>query len=306
MKKKLFEFKFALLLFVLIVIVSPRICFSQSDIVAIQPAHKAINVNVGVLKWSASTDCEYDLYFGTASNPPLYKSGLKVAQEKPVIIELNKTYYWKIIEKKSGKEIRSSKIFSFSTLPIQLNSEIKYNSFVDERDDKIYWTITINGKEWFAQNLDYDLQDLSWYQNNSESNKIYGKLYVGSSLTSNLKDICPSGWHIPTVSEWTELIETVGGFKFAGKDLKENSELYWRKSEKKGTNVSGMTILPAGSRDSKPSFSNLGKYTFFWTSTPNPKIIGSFMSLDFGFMRDNINLSTGDKEWSYSIRCVKD
>jgi hypothetical protein len=50
----------------------------------------------------------------------------------------------------------------------------------------------------------------------------------------------------------------------------------------------------------------LGKYTFFWTSTPNPKIINSFTTINFGFMRDNLIIDVGDPDWSYSIRCVKD
>jgi len=67
-----------------------------------------------------------------------------------------------------------------------------------------------------------------------------------------------------------------------------------------------MTILPAGSRDSKPSYSNLGKYTFFWTSTPNVKIPGSFTNINIGFMRDVVQIEPGDPNWSYSIRCIKD
>ena len=225
---------------------------------------------------------------------------------KPVILELNKKYYWKIVEKKNGKVIRTSKIFAFSTLPITLNTTLKYKSFVDLRDYKIYWTITVNGKEWFVQNLDYDLPNNSWYYDNSETNKVYGKLYSGQSLTTNLSDICPKGWHIPSQQEWTDLINTFGGLKVAGAALKETTDLYWRNSKYDRTNSSGITVLPAGSRDTKPSFSNLNKYTSFWTSTPNPKVRNSFSTIDFGFMRDNVIVSDGDPGWIYSIRCVKD
>ena len=54
------------------------------------------------------------------------------------------------------------------------------------------------------------------------------------------------------------------------------------------------------------SYSNLKKYTFFWTSTPNEKVEGDYMKVDFGFMRENANVSTGAAKWSYSVRCVKD
>ena len=280
--------------------------YAQKEISAVLPADKANNVNVGILKWSAQEGMKYDLYFGTSTNPNLFKSDLDTMEVKPIILELNKKYYWKIVEKKNGKEIRTSKIFTFSTLPITLNASLKYNSYVDLRDYKIYWTITVNEKEWFVQNLDYDLQNNSWYYDNSETNKIYGKLYAGQSLTTNPYDICPEGWHIPTQQEWTDLINAFGGLKVAGSTLKETTDLYWRNSKVVRTNKSGMTILPSGSRDSKPSFANLGKYTSFWTSTPNPKIPNSYYAINFGFMRDNLIIDGGDPNWSYSIRCVKD
>mgnify|MGYP001018583224 FL=1 len=280
--------------------------FAQKEITPIMPANGAKNVNVGILKWSAQEGYLYDLYLGTSPNPSLYKSDLKTTEEKPVVFELNKTYYWKIVEKKDNKEVRTSKVFAFSTMPIQLNPNLKYNYFVDTRDYKIYCTLNINGKEWFVQNLDYDLQRMSWYYDNSETNKIFGRLYLGQSLTTNSKDICPEGWHIPSQKEWTDLINSFGGQKVAGKSLKESSELYWRKSNYFRTNESGLTVLPAGSRDSKPEYSNMGKYTFFWTSTPDIKTQNSFYKIDIGFMRDNIIISTGEPNWSYSIRCVKD
>lgn len=280
--------------------------YAQKEISAVLPADRANNVNVGILKWSAQEGMKYDLYFGTSTNPSLFKSNLDTMEVKPIILELNKKYYWKIVEKKNGKEIRTSKIFTFSTLPITLNASLKYNSFVDLRDYKIYWTITVNEKEWFVQNLDYDLQNNSWYYDNSETNKIYGKLYAGQSLTTNPNDICPEGWHIPTQQEWTDLVNAFGGLKVAGSTLKETTDLYWRNSKVVRTNKSGMTILPSGSRDSKPSFANLGKYTSFWTSTPNPKIPNSYYAINLGFMRDNLIIDGGDPNWSYSIRCVKD
>jgi uncharacterized protein (TIGR02145 family) len=125
-------------------------------------------------------------------------------------------------------------------------------------------------------------------------------------LTTDIQNICPEGWHIPSQQEWADLLYANGGQKVAGAALKESTEMYWRKSDFERNNQSGMTILPAGTRDSKPSFANLGKYSIYWTSTPNPKIPGSFYDVDFGFMRENVTIKPGDPEWSYSIRCVKE
>lgn len=279
---------------------------AQTEINAEMPKNGAVDVNVGILRWTGKQEMNYDLYFGATANPQLYKSDLTEFEEKPVILELNKTYYWRVVEKKNGKEVRASKIFSFSTLPISLNPNLKYQSFVDVRDYKVYWTIVINKQEWMVQNLDYKLPNQAWYYDNTDNNKIYGFLYLGTLLQNSMNTICPEGWHIPTQQEWTELMTSFGGIKTAGSALKEAGVKHWRNSNYQRTNASGFTILPAGSGNSKPSFSNLGKYAFFWTSTPNKQKPGNFYKVDFGFMRDNAIIGVGDVNWSYSIRCVRD
>jgi len=290
----------------LLIFIDPESSAGQSVIQPVYPPDKAVHINTCAIQWAARPGLKYDLYLGTETSPELYRENLETMELKPVPFELNKTYYWKVTEKKDGKAVSTSKVFSFSTLPIQLKPGLEYKPFVDLRDDKIYWTISKNGNDWFAQNLDFDLKGNSWYYNNNEANKAYGRLYSGVSVGQNQKEICPAGWHVPSFAEWKELLDLSGGPKAAGKMLKEASGSFWQKSNYSANNEGGMTVLPAGSRDSKPSFANLGKYCFFWTSTPNPKIPGSHFTFDFGFMRDNVNNSPGDPNWSYSIRCVKD
>lgn len=279
---------------------------AQSEISAILPTNGAVGVNTGILRWTGREGVQYDLYFGLTPTPELYKSDLQATEEKPVVLALNKKYYWKVAEKKEGKVTRTSKIFSFSTLPVVLNPSVEYTPFVDGRDYSVYWTTAVNGTVWFAQNLDYALADLSWYYDNSLANKVYGRLYAGHSFKTKRDSICPEGWHLPSQQEWAEMINASGGIKTAGIQLKEATDLYWRSSRNERNNNSGLTVLPAGSRDSKPSYSNLGKYTIFWTSTPSPKVPGSYYTFDLGFMRDNVITEPGDPNWSYSIRCVKD
>jgi len=288
------------------VMLSLNVAFSKTVIKAVFPADGAKDVNTGILEWSGKEGSQFDLYFGTDSDPVLYKSNLKKMIEKPVIIGLNKKYYWKVVEKQNDIVVGTSKVFSFTTLPIQLNPSLKYNSFIDSRDGRVYWTIKIGGKEWMAQNLDYDLSGRSWYFSDSVKNKVYGRLYSGEAVSSSASDICPEGWRIPSEDDWRELLSELGGEKKAGLSLKESSGKLWSKSKNPGNNESGMTVLPSGSRDSKPSYSNLGKYAFFWTSTPVPKKPENYYKIDLGFMRDQVNISSGSAGWGYSIRCVKD
>jgi uncharacterized protein (TIGR02145 family) len=277
-----------------------------SKVKAVHPANGEKNVNVGIIKWVGVPGFQYDLYIGTTSTPTLYKSNVTDGEVKPIAFSLNSTYRWMVVAKKEGKPIDTSAVFTFSTLPISLNPNVKYSSFVDTRDYKIYWTTTIGGKEWMVQNLDYIVDNASFYYDNLIANKVYGQLYLGSVLATKQKDVCPAGWRIPTEQEWDAMLNAFGGSRVAASALKESSERYWRNSKAICSNSSGMSILPAGSRDSKPSYSNLGKYAFYWTSTISKKTPNSYIKFDFGFMRDAVNSSDGDPTWSYSIRCIKE
>jgi hypothetical protein len=78
--------------------------------------------------------------------------------------------------------------------------------FTDGRDGQTYKTVTIDGKTWMAQNLNYKAEG-SWCYNDDESNgNIYGRLYDWDTA----KTACPVGWHLPTRQEWDDLVAYVG------------------------------------------------------------------------------------------------
>lgn len=288
------------------IIVSFTVFAQKPTINAILPINGAKDVNVGILQWtSAGQSAVYSLYFGINSNPELYKQNISSCEEKPVILELNKTYYWKVVAIFPDSSKVSSQIFSFSTLPIELNPDTKYEAFVDLRDYKVYWTTTIGNLTWMVTNLDYKMEEHSWYYEDSESNKVYGLLYDGKFNIDSSLNPAPEGWHIPSQIELQQLIDATGGIKISGTALKEQGQTHWMKSNYSGSNSSGLSIIPSGSRDEIGSYSNLKKYAYIWTTTPDPKNQGNFLKLDFGFMREGVMFSTGTTDYSYSIRCVK-
>jgi uncharacterized protein (TIGR02145 family) len=295
------------LFFISLLLTLPLLAQPKAGSTAVFPPDGTGNVNTGVLQWSpVAGNPVYDLYWGAAPNPPRYRKNLTQTTEKPVLFELNQKYFWKVVAKFATGDSVVSKIFSFSTLPIQLNPALKYTAFVDSRDDKIYWSVTIGGRQWLAHNLDFDAPGQSGYAENSEKNKVYGRIYSGTILKDGGKSVAPAGWHIPSKAEWQKLLEAAGGIKIAGVALKEASDRYWRTSKSARTNQTGFSILPAGSRAPRGTYSNLGKYAFFWTTTPDAKIPGNFTKVDFGFMRENAIITTGGPDYGYSVRCVKD
>lgn len=78
------------------------------------------------------------------------------------------------------------------------------------------------------------------------------------------KEACPSGWHLPTDSEWTMLVDQFGGMDKAGEALK--SIKGW-KEEGNGNNRSGFDALAGGSRRPDGSYMFQGTLGYFGTST---------------------------------------
>ncbi len=174
-------------------------------------------------------------------------------------------------------------------------------TFKDSRDGKTYKTIKIGTQTWMAENLAYKTYDGSWAYNNSESNvSKYGRLYNWQIA----KNVCPTGWHLPSDTEWTSLTNYLGGEAVAGEKLKSSTG--WKLDEGKnyGNNMSGFNALPAGFRSGNGgSFVDKGKYSYFWSSTSEGSEYAWFRSLDYSggeVDRDDDNRTDG-----YSVRCLR-
>jgi uncharacterized protein (TIGR02145 family) len=117
------------------------------------------------------------------------------------------------------------------------------SSFTDPRDGKVYSTFLAGCQCWMAENIDYDE---GWCYNSIQSNcDTYGTLYHHS-----LTDVCPSGWHLPSLAEYNTLESVIG-----------STEDKWMDSNGWAALFSGRGIDPAGG-----SFADLGNKGFFWTS----------------------------------------
>ena len=184
-----------------------------------------------------------------------------------------------------------------------------------------YAIITIDDQCWFAENLRTtvyadgtfipEIQDpTEWAAlgigaqcfnaNDSANLSVYGRLY-NYYATINEGGLCPSGWHVPTDSEWSELTNFWGS-NTAGQELKSSpsDSPSWD-----GTNSSSFTAIPGGSRGTGGGFGGVGSNCYFWQS-----------SWRFGDRTWFRRLSSGNQGvyWSVdgyhrngmSIRCLRD
>ena len=198
-------------------------------------------------------------------------------------------------------------IFIFATALLSCGGE--KNTFKDKRDGHIYKTVQIGEQIWFAENLAFDAGDGCWAYNDDEANvEKYGYLYTWETA----KKACPEGSHLSSDDEWKELEMHFGltqeeadeaTSRGSTKELKTTTG--WFKGEN-GTNESGLSILPAGYRNTaSEEFDYLGKNANFWTSTNQEGEAAWSRSIFdkndreiFRFYFTNTN--------GYSVRCIKD
>ena len=198
-----------------------------------------------------------------------------------------------------------------------------YDTFIDDRDAQVYKAVTIGNQTWMAENLnagikidrpnnqtDNGIIEKYCYDNNESYCDEYGGLYQWNEMmqyvtTEGAKGVCPSGWHLPTESEWDTLINYLGGTDVAGGALKEAGTLHWNSPNTNATNSSGFTALSAGIWHSVLNqFWGLGTGTTFPSSTEiDPSTIKvHHLRYDMtSFYQDNHDKYTG-----HSVRCLLD
>ena len=210
----------------------------------------------------------------------------------------------------------------------------EYGEIVDERDGRIYKTVKIGDQVWMAENLNYfdeTLDGRSWcYEDDLKNCETWGRLYtwaaaidsvglydggngvecgygIDCSLPDTVYGICPSGWHLPSNTDWEILLAAVGGKSTAGKMLK--SQTGWVDGGN-GTDDFGFSALPAGDYDPDVTnfkFSLDGYLTDFWSATE--AFLFESEEADQLTMFDNHEnvylLSSWKKNHGFSVRCIK-
>ena len=141
----------------------------------------------------------------------------------------------------------------------------------------------------------------SMYDNLLKYGKPLGYLYNGNAALDE-RNICPSGWHVPTDSDWENLIKTLGGSKEAG--IKLRAAKGWLPTMN-GSNVSGLKLLPSGSRNENGQFYGAGKVGVWWSSTNDPSGVKLFTRTLSNDKQEVIKFAANPKIGAY-VRCIRD
>jgi len=188
-------------------------------------------------------------------------------------------------------------------------------------DGHAYTTVLIGSQCWFKENLrtekyrngdaiSGDLDNNTWgtttsgaqavYNNDPANLATYGRLYNWYAVT-NAAGLCPTGWHVPTDTDWTTLVTQLGGQTEAGNKMKSSSidSPSWN-----GTNSSSFSALPGGSRfNNGGNFNSLGLSGYWWSSSPSGTNAW-FRGLNSG--SSSVSKSSDSARNGFSVRCVQD
>ena len=205
-------------------------------------------------------------------------------------------------------------------------------------DGNLYTTVIIGSQEWVSENLNVskyndgtiipqvtdpaawaNLTTGAWcYYNNDPANGlIYGKLYnyyavagIHDTIASTPnKVLAPTGFHVPTDTNWTDLTDYLGGLLVAGGEMKEIGTAHWMSPNTGATNSSGFTGLSDGFRFDYGFFFGVGSYANWWSSTEYTNITTNTTDVWIRHLdHDNsaVTKSASLKAHGFSVRLIND
>jgi uncharacterized protein (TIGR02145 family) len=146
-----------------------------------------------------------------------------------------------------------------------------------------------------------------WYNFDSTQFSKYGRLYNWFAVNDSRK-LAPQGWHIPTISEWSQLFVCLGGEPYAGGKMKVSGTSNWAAPNTAADNSSGFNGLPGGHLAIDGVFygnyMGLGFLGYWWASDQDNTVNapGILLRNDEG----KVTIGKYEKRNGYSVRFVRD
>jgi uncharacterized protein (TIGR02145 family) len=216
---------------------------------------------------------------------------------------------------------------------------------IKDIDGNVYKSVTIGIQVWMVENLkttryrngdligttDPATKDITsestpkyqWAPAGDESNvETYGRLYTWYTVTDN-RNLCPTGWHVPTDAEWTTLENYLigNGYNFDGTTTGNKiakalaSTSLFLPSTTPGTpgntdypakrNETGFTAYPSGLRSYLGSFDFFGQNIYWWAAPEDEHSYASYWAIGC-CATDLVNYSREFDNYDIiTVRCLK-
>lgn len=194
---------------------------------------------------------------------------------------------------------------------------------VTDVEGRSYKTVKIGNKVWMSEDLrttrlntgavipqikaNDEWQGMaspaySWYDNIPDPGNGYGILYNGYAVESGY--LCPTGWRLPTLDDWDDLIKNSGTMVIAGGKLKAVSSAFWASPNAGASDSFGFKALGTGYRNSTGQFMFRGTTGLWWSSSQTTFSNYSTVAMYYNYA--SVAKGSYPKNQGACVRCVKD
>tara|TARA_R110000868_G_scaffold154729_2_gene380883 strand:- start:20031 stop:24269 length:4239 start_codon:yes stop_codon:yes gene_type:complete len=134
-------------------------------------------------------------------------------------------------------------------------------------------------------------------------NPANGETFYNWYAVNDPRGLAPQGWWIPTLYEFQQLSNYLGGDSVSGGKLKEEGFVHWDSPNTGADNSSGFTALGSGYRDIAGDFQDNKLNARFWTATEYSPTSANTVLLryDQAIYDTNLNIP---KTAGYSVRAI--
>jgi len=211
------------------------------------------------------------------------------------------------------------------------NPRASYGSLRDARDGRSYRTVRIGSQNWMAENLVWiepgGYTGVCWgaaydqYRTFLPTCRTYGRLYsrkaalaadsadTRNGIPGTAHGICPSGWHIPTDTEWVVLltwVDTQTAVPSPSPYAALKSIDGWSLPSEEGADLFGFRALPGGyyaSMDITTSWIGRTVGAFLTGSGPEHDPWARQFTRNWGDIQPHVR---SDRDDWLSLRCLQD
>jgi uncharacterized protein (TIGR02145 family) len=231
-----------------------------------------------------TSDGEYGYICGNTTSTSFISDGLSEGA----------TYYYKV---SASNNAGTSSLSAYASATAGIITDI----LTDPRDnDRTYKTVVIGGKTWMAEDLKFETgSGSSCYGGTAANCERYGRQYTWDMA----RVACPSGWHLPSSQEWTDLArEAISVAELKSTNVNSNDKF----NEVNGTNDFGFSA--SNNPVEKNPFSPAGGY--WWADSTTASSMPCYMFISYRNADNSMDVGCGGsydntKDWQLLVRCVK-
>jgi len=201
-----------------------------------------------------------------------------------------------------------------------------FDGYMRDYEGNIYNTVRLGNQEWMNRNLEtnyfsngdkikttdppnlnIEQEDKPVYQwaagySNQVIPNDYGRLYTWYTATDS-RNLCPMGWHLPSLDEWNELLVHVGGDTVLVGELRH---YYWKYNNPgyEGATEGSFCARKPGFRSANGKLERRSYVSYWWSGAEASSV--KVYTIYCGDDTERVRLFERNKKNGYSVRCVKD